>query len=142
MTPEQLHLRDEVLQVLYWLKGEGLGDEATLQQLALWTGQPADHLQVVVDRLLGDRWLESGGSAATYRFTPEGEVEGKRRFADAFVDHGLGWGGPGSCGPDCDDCLIHGPENCHVHSGDHGHDHGNDHGHDLDHGLDHGHDHA
>lgn len=119
MTPEQLRLRDEVLQVLYWLNGEGLGTEATATQLAIWIGVDEMALAPTLRTLAADAWLRAGTQPGTYRFTQEGEAEGKRRFADAFVDHGLGWGGPGSCGPDCDDCLIHGPENCHAHQPTH-----------------------
>jgi hypothetical protein len=115
MTPEQLHVRDEVLQVLYWLEGERLGDEATARQLSLWIGAEMAQLEHLLGRLVQSGWLEPGGSAKSYRLTELGRTEGKRRFADAFADHGLGWGGPGSCGPDCEDCLIHGPENCHAH---------------------------
>lgn len=115
MTPEQLHLRDEVLQVLYWLGGEGLGDECTPEQFALWTGADRALLTPVLDLMLADGWLEPGASPNSYRFTALGKGEGKRRFADAFADHGLGWSGPGGCGPDCEDCLINGPESCHAH---------------------------
>lgn len=119
MTPEQLHLRDEVLQVLYWLKGEGLGEECSPKQFALWTGGDEVQLVPVLEFMLRDGWLEPGAIPDTYCFTPLGEREGKRRFADAFVDHGLGWGGPGGCGPGCEDCLINGPEHCHVHNHPH-----------------------
>lgn len=119
MTPEQLHLRDEILQVLYWLHGEGMGEEATPKQFALWTGADESELVDLLDMMAADAWLEPGSSPGSYRFTDAGKHEGKRRFADAFVDHGLGWGGPGTCGPDCEDCLIHGPENCHVHTHEH-----------------------
>lgn len=116
MTPEQLHLRDEILQVLYWLKGEGLVAECSSKQFALWTGADEASLHPVLAFTTMDGWLEPGTTPDTYRFTPLGEEEGKRRFADAFADHGLGWGGPGGCGPDCEDCLVNGPEFCHVHN--------------------------
>jgi hypothetical protein len=116
VTPEQLRLRDEVLQVLYWLRGEGLGEEATARQLALWIGTDEKKLSGLLATLVTDGWLEAGVAAGSFRFLELGEREGKRRFADAFADHGLGWGGPGSCGPDCQDCLINGPEQCHAHS--------------------------
>lgn len=115
MTPEQLRLRDEALQVLYWLKGEGLDEECTAKQFALWIGADETSLQPVLEILVKDGWLEPGTAPDSYRFTEQGEQEGKRRFADEFVDHGLGWSGPGGCGPDCQDCLINGPEHCHAH---------------------------
>jgi hypothetical protein len=119
VTPEQLHLRDEVLQVLYWLQGEGLDDEAGAGQLALWTGTSKADLEDVLELMVRDGWLRRGRKQSAYRFTEVGRMEGKRRFADAFVDHGLGWGGPGSCGPDCEECLIHGPGQCASHGHDH-----------------------
>lgn len=115
MTAEQLRLRDEILQVLYWLKGEDLGSECTAGQFALWTGMDEAALLPVLALMQGDGWLEAGSAPHSYRFTTEGEHEGKRRFADAFADHGLGWSGPGGCGPDCQDCLADGPGSCHAH---------------------------
>lgn len=115
MHPEELRLRDEVLQVLFWLRGEGLGDETSLRELAIWLGVGEEALPGLLGGMAQDGLLEPGKAPGSYRLTAVGLAEGERRFVDAFRDHGLGWGGPGSCGPDCEDCLVHGPDHCHVH---------------------------
>ena len=90
MTPEELHLRDEVLQVLFWLRGEGLGREASLEALSQWIGSPAEELSGVVREMRRDRFVETGADPRSYRLTDLGVREGGRRFVDNFSDTGLG----------------------------------------------------
>ncbi len=131
MTPDALLLRDEVLQVLYWREGEGLGVAASVADLRVLLPNPEPELVAIVDALVVDALVVDAlieplvpgapPQPARYRLTALGKREGGRRFADAFVDHGLG-GAHGTCGPGCEDCLTEGPEHCSAH--DHaGHDH-------------------
>ncbi len=126
MTLDALMLRDEILQVLYWREGEGLGAAAAVADLGVLLPNPEAELLAIVLALVEDALVEPVADAGPprYRLTAHGKREGGRRFADAFVDHGLG-GAHGACGPGCQDCLTEGPEHCsaHDHAGHEHHDH-------------------
>ncbi|MBA3270005.1 MAG: hypothetical protein H0T71_05790 [Acidobacteria bacterium] len=101
--PRDLEAQDEVLQVMYWLRGEGLADDVAPADIARFTGaSPADAL-VVLERLV-ERSLVGmvhGDAQRRFNLTPEGVREGGRRFADEFAD--LTKPGHGECNdPDCD----------------------------------------
>lgn len=110
MTLEELRLRDEILQVLYWLEGERLGEAATAQQVAVLVGFPSERVERLF-MLMRSEGLLLGDS--TVRLTELGRKEGGRRFHDAFAD--LTRSAHGACAPDCEDCMINGPENCPHH---------------------------
>lgn len=110
MSPEQLRLRDEILQVLFWLQGEGLEDQAHLDGLAMFIGHASETLEPVL-ALLGRDGLIAGPAPETARFalTELGIREGGRRFIDNFEDTGLGLAK--ACAPGCD-CETLGPDHC------------------------------
>jgi len=114
MTPRQLQLRDEILQVLFWLSGEGLGDDARMEELAVWIATDGEELAPVLRLMVRDRLVEPAERAGSYRLSSSGMEEGGRRFTEDFADAGLGAQGHGECGPGCD-CCVHGIETCHVH---------------------------
>lgn len=106
-------LVDEVLQILFWLHGEGLSDEASAKDLERWLTMSEDAIEPVLRRMrsLGFVTETAGGR---YRLTDEGKSEGGRRFSDEFSD--MTKPGHGECGdPDCD-CYESGdPADCrHV----------------------------
>jgi hydrogenase maturation protease len=101
---DDLRRRDEILQIMFWLHGEGLGPEVA----------PADILRFVDDAPAVDRTLArlvedgyaaragEGAGAPRYRLTALGEREGRRRFLDEFEPY-LARHAHGECGsPDCD----------------------------------------
>ena len=94
---EALKIREEVLQAMYWLAGEGLADAPTGEELSRFLAVPADTLTVYLDRFVQERYLERAGGG--YRMTPKGEVLGKRSFADEFA--GLTGQAHGECDEDC-----------------------------------------
>lgn len=117
-----LAAQDEVLQVLYWLRGEGLAEAVTAGELTRWVGlgeaEIARLLQAMANRGLVERAGssgEAGGSTATWALSAAGTREGGRRFADEFAD--LTRPGHGECGdPECE-CMASGdPADC-VHRG-------------------------
>ncbi len=114
MTPRTLEIRDEVLQVLLWMRGEGLGEDADARQLALWIAAGAEEIQPVLDWMVRDGLLAAGRRQASVRLSELGLAEGGRRFTESFADAGLGSQGHGECSDDCD-CLEHGPEHCAEH---------------------------
>ncbi|MBA2490050.1 MAG: hypothetical protein H0V36_12160 [Chloroflexi bacterium] len=94
----QLYWRDEILQLLFWIEGEGFGEQvetATLERfLELDKVAAAAHLE----RLSRDGLLEQDESGA-YRLSLRGREEGGRIFATEFSD--LTQPAHGACGREC-----------------------------------------
>ncbi|HVL70199.1 MAG TPA: hypothetical protein VM364_23265 [Vicinamibacterales bacterium] len=98
-----LAAQDEILQVLFWLRGERLADDATAAELLRFTAAPQPLVERTLERLCAIALLQrvAGDGAARYALTPEGEREAGRRFKDEFAD--LTRPGHGECGdPECD----------------------------------------
>lgn len=114
---------DEILQVMYWMRGEGLADAVTAADLCRWVGVEAPRVGALLDRLGSRGWVErrsAPGAAgpAVYALTSSGVKEGGRRFADEFAE--LTRAGHGECNdPDCDCHRTGRPEDCahHHHAG-------------------------
>ncbi len=100
-----LKTRDEILQVMYWMTGEGLGSEFSIVDLQKFLPSDqavlADDLQVMVSSGL----LESGDDDK-FALTEQGKKEGGRRFADEFESMVK----PGHFECDEPDCDCHNPE--------------------------------
>ena len=93
--------RDEILQVLYWMKGEGFGKEVTLAQVVPLLNSNEENLKYHLGKLVKDGFLEE--KEGLFRLTEMGNKEAGRRFSDAFG--GLQKAGHGECGPDCEFCY-------------------------------------
>ncbi len=97
---ESLRCRDDILQAMYWLLGEGFGTDTDAAGLARLIGIDAalvrDQLAVLEDQGSVDRADER------YRLSATGQREGGRRFADEFAD--LQLTAHGECAPDCPHC--------------------------------------
>ena len=100
---DELYWRAEILQVMYWMKGEGIAEDVTPTSLAAFlvdAGRVDHHLE----RLADDGFVErigasSDGHAARYRLSPSGHAEGSRGFRDEFAD--LTRPAHGECHQDC-----------------------------------------
>lgn len=92
-----LYWRSEILQVMYWLKGEGLGEVVDAPLLERFLGVEADVGVGYLDRLVFDGYLEPvpGG----YVMSESGLAEGKTEFALSFAD--LTRPTHGECSADC-----------------------------------------
>jgi hypothetical protein len=101
--PRDLEAQDEVLQVMFWLRGEKLADDVSPADVARFTGASPDAAREVLGRLV-ERALVSvrhGDVDQRFALTADGIREGGRRFADEFAD--LTKPGHGEChDPDCD----------------------------------------
>lgn len=109
---DELYWRDEILQVMYWYRGEGFGEALTVRDLQ--TFLPADvyllatqmeamvHEGYLVHVVHGQEERKGETSPQHYTFTAYGASEGARRFADEFA--GLTGQAHGECGPDCPHC--------------------------------------
>lgn len=105
---EYLLRRDEILQLLFWMAGEGIGTSATQGQMEALLGMDAEDVGTVlrameIDGLVG---TDAGGA---YHLTDAGRDAGARSFALEFD----GWTGQahGECGPECA---------CHAQGGEAG----------------------
>jgi hypothetical protein len=101
---DDLYWQDEILQVMYWLLGEGFAEEVSVAELHRFLdGDPAI-LRDTLDQL-GESGLVLKGNN-TYRLTETGTEEAQRRFVDEFRPL-LGKAGHGECS---DDCWCHDPD--------------------------------
>lgn len=95
---EYLLWRDEILQVMYWMLGEGLAAEAGPEQLMVFLGGDRGVLQTILAEVSAEGFLEARGGGL-YALTELGKDAGKRSFALEF--DGLLGQAHGECGPDC-----------------------------------------
>lgn len=105
MSVEDLRARDEVLQVMYWMLGEGIAHEVDAPYLARFLTMPVELIATALGGLAGNRLVLRGGVAGGYRLSEEGIREGGRRFYDEFRD--LTKQPHGECAPGC---VCHKPE--------------------------------
>lgn len=110
---EAVARRDEMLQLLYWLEGEGFAGSATLLGIARFLTWPEHEADFVLSRLVerGDvRRCDNGRD--DFELTEPGRQEAARRFAEEFTP--LLAQGHGECSdPHCD-CRTSpgGPAEC------------------------------
>ena len=95
-----LRCRDDILQAMYWMRGEGFGEETDGQMLQSFLVVDEDLLQEQLGTLAEEGYLEE--SRGRYRLSELGIKEGGRRFADEFS--GLQSTAHGDCGPECPTC--------------------------------------
>lgn len=98
-APERdLRRRDEVLQVLFWMRGEGLGETVRAREITGLLDIPEPDLDRVLAQIVDDELAEEQDGG--FRLTPAGLSEGGRRFVDEFAP--LLRQGHGECNdPDC-----------------------------------------
>ncbi len=94
---DELYWRAEILQALYWMRGEGLATDVTPAALAEFLVAEPALVTEQLARLTADGYLER--AADGYRLTPLGVAEGGRSFQDEF--DGLIRPAHGECGPRC-----------------------------------------
>lgn len=97
----KLRRRDEILQVLFWMRGEQLAEEVRPEDLRVFLDPRAvgEGLVEAFEELTEKGLVERTGEG-TYRLTEEGILAGGRRFADEFAD--LTGQAHGECNdPDC-----------------------------------------
>ena len=92
-----LYWRSEILQVMYWLKGEGLGEVVDAPLLERFLGVDAAVGVTYLDRLVLDGYLDTARGG--YAMSAIGLAEGKTEFALSFAD--LTRPSHGECSADC-----------------------------------------
>ena len=100
-SSDDISRRDQLLELLYWIEGEGFAGAAELDALARFLGQPAAEVAVTLADLAQRGEVSFDETSGEYRLTEAGRREGARRFADEFAP--LLAQGHGECNdPTCD----------------------------------------
>ena len=104
--------RDEILQLLFWMRGEGMGESQSPQALARFLNIEESALIPHLDQMTAAGYLlvkEEG-----FALSDMGRTEGSRRFREEFEP--LLSQGHGECNdPNCD-CHELGAEYCKTHA--------------------------
>jgi len=113
---DRLVNREEVLQICFWLNGEGFGDVYSATTIAPFLNCEVEAIEKALEDLLVDGHLQqASGSQLGYKFSEKGKKQGGRLFADTFSEYtrqGHGECPAGCCDGDdhsqCgDDCTLH-----------------------------------
>ena len=116
---DALFWREEILQVLYWMDGEGLADAVPFNRLMVLLNTDTENLLYHLQNNISIGYLKSVDVIVTenssIQLTEAGKKEAGGIFRDAF--EGMQKGGHGECGPDCEFCYSEGEklEDC-VHN--------------------------
>lgn len=118
---ERIAAKDELLQVMYWLRGENLAQDVTAQDLARWISLDSMEIHSLLVDLAESKLVEPVHDdtaelvASRFRLTDPGVKEGGRRFADEFAE--LTKPGHYECSdPNCDCRRTGNPADCvHQH---------------------------
>ncbi len=110
MSEQIFHWQDEILQMMFWMKGEHVETAVTKEQLNRFLGLQPEQLHTAINMLLQASLLAEvpqAGGETRYELTAAGLSEGRRRFADEFSSI-LGKENHAECSePNCD---CHSPE--------------------------------
>lgn len=114
--------QDEVLELLYWLEGEGIPGAATIVRMAAFLVRPAAEVEDVIASLKARGDVEPLGDSE-FRLTPTGRREAARRFSEQFA--GMTGQGHGECNDPTCDCHTNpdGAAECHAARIQKGHGH-------------------
>jgi hypothetical protein len=103
--------REEILQALFWMRGEGIADEVSAAQLVSFLGRAEEEIRPHLDRLVaaGDLIRTDSG---VYRLSGPALDDAAELFARDFDDMVNRSGHGSQCSrPDCV-CHSLGPEEC------------------------------
>jgi len=105
VSVDDLKVRDEVLQVMFWMLGESIAHEIDAGYVARFLALPEDQIGRALAVLARERLVLHGAEPGRYRLSQDGMREGGRRFQDEFRD--LTKQAHGECAPGC---WCHTPE--------------------------------
>lgn len=94
---DALYWRAEILQAMYWMRGEGIATRVSAAQLADFLIGDSDVVRTQLGDLAAEGYLI--GDTAGYELTTLGVTEGGRSFQDEFGD--LTRPAHYECGPGC-----------------------------------------
>lgn len=93
-----MYWRSEILQVLFWLRGEGLGDSADARLLERFLSVEPEVIEPYLRRLADEGLVDAAGDGS-YRLSERGAAMGAEEFTASFSD--LTRPAHGECGADC-----------------------------------------
>lgn len=93
----RIYWRDEILQVMFWMEGEGLGSRIDPETLDRFLGGESEIALLHLDRLVRDGYVRR--EAEGFSLAERGREEGGRLFADEFSS--LTRPTHGECGDEC-----------------------------------------
>jgi hypothetical protein len=97
---DSLYWRAEILQAMYWMRGEGLAQDVSPSALAEFLVAEPGVIERECTNLVADGFLWMASvDGPRYRLTPLGVAEGGRSFHDEFAD--LMKPAHAECGPGC-----------------------------------------
>lgn len=82
-----IFLQDEILQMMFWMRGEGLGEEVKPEDINRFLGLPESDLKATIQQLVELNSLEfcyENGADIRVKLTQQGIEEGKKRFKEEF----------------------------------------------------------
>lgn len=82
---DRLRRRDEMLQVLFWLEGEGFEADMTPDGVARFLGWGPEEIRAGLASLLEAGFAVRDGTESRYQLTEAGRREGGRRFVEEFA---------------------------------------------------------
>lgn len=105
---DQIYWRDEILQVMFWYRGEGFGERLSPADLQRFLLLREDHLSKHMEQMVEEGYLlrDSRSGENRYFFTEMGEKEARRRFVEEFE----GLRKPGHYECNRPDCECHAPD--------------------------------
>lgn len=124
---DALFWREEILQVLYWMEGEGLADAVPFGRLLSLLNTTSEKLLFHLQKNMEAGYLKSTDETldenSAVQLTPAGKKEAGGIFRNAF--EGMQKAGHGECGPDCEFCYSDGVklEDCVHNCADSSHHH-------------------
>jgi hypothetical protein len=108
---DYLFWRGEILQILYWLRGESLGENVAPNDLEPFLSLDESNILYCLKQMQDDGFVEHvSGSLEQFALTALGIEEGGRLFADEFEE--LTRQGHGECNNPLCECKTLGPEYC------------------------------
>lgn len=98
--------RDEVLELLFWMRGQGFGEAISPRDLAAFLVCPEPEIAATLETLASLGAVEAR-PRGLYALTEAGLPEARRRFVDDFRD--MLAEGHGECGFSCQEDHEHTP---------------------------------
>ena len=96
----ELFWRSEILQALYWMRGEGIAADVDASQLARFLAAERAMVAAQLERLAAGGFVVAADrSPRRFLLTERGSEEGARSFDDEFAS--MTRAGHGECGPGC-----------------------------------------
>lgn len=95
---DELGRRDEILELLFWMKGQNFADSLSVADLERFLSHPGEQITASLEKLAALGAVEREGER--FRLTAEGLPEARRRFVDDFRD--MLADGHGECNFSCE----------------------------------------